>query len=133
MKQIEKNSAEAIGRIIALAVLADGRLANAELDALDRHGSPAIAGLSRDAFIQLIIDHCRELLEQGEAGRVRLMEPARLAPMLALVDDPAKRLLACRAIVVLSKADGEISRPEQALLRHLMETWQLTLDQVSGG
>lgn len=132
MTQIEKNSPEAVGRIIALAMLADGRLANAELEALDRHNIPAIAGLSRDALIQIIIGHCRELLEQGD-GRVRLLDPARLAPMLALVDDPAKRLLACRAIVVLSKADGEISRPEQALLRHLMETWQLTLDQVSGG
>lgn len=132
MTQIEKNSPEAIGRIIALAMLADGRLANAELEALDRHNIPAIAGLSRDALIQIIIGHCRELLEQGD-GRVRLLDPARLAPMLALVDDPAKQLLACRAIVVLSKADGKFSRAEQALLRLLLETWNLSLEQVSGG
>ena len=132
MTQIEKNSPEAVGRIIALAMLADGRLANAELEAPDRHNIPAIAGLSRDAFIQIIIDHCRELLEPGDGGRVRLLEPARVAPMLALVDDPAKQLLTCRAIVVLSKADGKFSRAEQVLLRHLLETWKLSLDQVSG-
>lgn len=131
MKKIERNSPEAIGRIIALAILADGRLANAELDALDRHGIPAIVGLSRDAFIQIIIDHCRELLEQGEQGRIRLMEPARFANLLELVDDPAKRLLVCRAIIVLSKADGKISRPEQALLRSLLESWKISLEDIS--
>ena len=52
MKQIEKNSAEAIGRIIALAVLADGRLANAELDAL------AYLSLNRKEFrAQLHLPH----------------------------------------------------------------------------
>lgn len=132
MKRIEKNSAEAVGRVIALAIMADGRLTDAELDALDRHGIAAAAGLSRDALIRIIVDHCRELLDQNEEQRVRLMEPARIAEMLALVDDPAKRLLVCRAIVVLSKADGRISRPEQALLGHLLATWNISLDQVYG-
>lgn len=132
MKDIQRNSAEAVGRIIALAMLVDGKLANAELDALDRYGIAEMAGLSRDAFIQLIIDHCRELLEQGEQQRVRPLDPARIASLLELVDDPAKRLLVCRAIVVLSKADGKFSRQEQALLRELLETWKIPLEEVAG-
>lgn len=121
-------------QLIALTLMADGELAGDELDAIDRHHVAESFGVDGDTLIQAVIDHCRALLAQPESGEVlRMAEPGEVESLLDQIDDPRLQKQVCRAMLVLSKADGAIAPPEQTLLRHALTRWGLTLDSVAGG
>ncbi len=118
-------------QLVVLTLLADGVLASRELEALDRHGIPELLGVPRDALIQAVITHCRTLLERpARRDTVRLVDVERFEMLLDRISDPDLRLLVCRAMFVLTKADGTISHPEQTLLRNALTRWDLTLEAV---
>jgi len=127
----DASSRHAIARLIAMTMMADGRLANFELAALDAHGIPALVGLPRDALLQAVIDLCRDLLDEQAGAHIRVTDPAHVDALLDAVNDTDARLLVVRAMLVLSKADGMISAPEQALLSRALVRWDLTLDTVA--
>ena len=122
----------AIARLIGLTLMADGRLANRELEALDTHEIPALIGLSRDAILQAVIDLSRELLDENRGERVHLLDPAHIDALADAISDPDQRLVTARAMLVLSKADGTISKAENSLLRRALARWDLTVDSVAG-
>ncbi|NMG49927.1 hypothetical protein GO613_17670 [Azoarcus communis] len=117
--------------LIALTMIADGELASRELDALDRHAIPDLLGVPRDVLVQSLLDHCRSLRPSGEGQAVRVVDLERFERLLDSVTDPALRMITCRAMLVLSKADGRISPPEQTLLRHALTRWGLDLAALS--
>jgi hypothetical protein len=117
--------------LVALTILADGVLASRELEALDRHGIPALLGVSRDALIQAVIDHCRRLLgRESVPDPVRLIDIERFEQTLDRITDPGLQRLVCRAMLVLSKSDGVISLPEQTLLRDVLTRWAIPLEAI---
>ena len=117
--------------LVALTLLADGVLASRELEALDRLGIPELLGVERDTLIQAIIDHCRRLLQRPErVDPVRLLDIERFEMMLDRITDPVLREMVCRAMLVLSKADGVICLPEQTLLRDALTRWNIPLEQL---
>ena len=122
----------AIARLIGLTLMADGRLANRELEALDTHEIPTLIGLSRDAILQAVIDLSRELLDENRGERVHLLDPAHIDALADAISDPDQRLVTARAMLVLSKADGTISKAENSLLRRALARWDLTVDSVAG-
>jgi len=117
--------------LVALTLLADGVLAQRELEALDRLAIPQLLGVSRDALIQAVINHCRLLLERPTRGEsLRLLDIERFEMTLDRITDPELRLLVCRAMLVLSKADGMITQPEQTLLRNALTRWDISFDAI---
>lgn len=120
-----------MARLIAMTMMADGRLANFELAALDAHDIPKLVGLPRDALLQAVIDLCRELLDEQTGDRIRVTDPAHVDALLDAVTGSEARLLVVRAMLVLSKSDGTISAPEQDLLRRALTRWDLTLEAVA--
>jgi DnaJ-domain-containing protein 1 len=131
MRAYPKNSPEALARVIAMAMITDGELDNHELETLDRYEIHRAVGLSRDDFVQVVLDYCRDLLSTARSHSINMLEAGRLNFVLDHVTDPGLRLIACSATLVLSKADGQLSTPEQSLLRHMLEHWGLSLDQIS--
>jgi len=132
MTNIETQRAVA-AELVALTLLADGVLANREIDALDRHDIPKLLGVSRDQLIQAIVDHCRKSLQRPERiDPVRLIDIERFETMLDRIVDPALRETVCRAMLVLSKADGVICQPEQTLLRDVLTRWAIPLEHLRG-
>lgn len=121
----------AMARLLAMTMMADGRLANFELAALDAHDIPKLVGLPRDALLQAVIDLCRDLLDEQTGERIRVTDPAHVDALLDAVGDTEARLLVLRAMLVLSKSDGTISAPEQDLLRRALTRWDLTLEAVA--
>ena len=118
-------------RLVAYTLIADGELAARELDALDRHEIPALLGVPRDQLIQAVIDHCQQLLANGKGtDAIRVLNIEQVERMLDRVSDPALRKLTCQAMLVLSKADGRISQPEQTLLRHALSRWELSISEL---
>lgn len=118
-------------RLVAYTLIADGELAARELDALDRHDIPALLGVPRDQLIQAVIDHCQQLLANANGtDAIRVLNIEQVENMLDRVSDPALRKLTCQAMLVLSKADGRISQPEQTLLRHALSRWDLSIGEL---
>lgn len=129
--QTDSQRAAAI-QLIVMTLVADGELAAGELDAIDRLHLAEDLGVGGDALIEAVIDHCRSVLLHAEApGLVRAVDPKDVARLLDRVIDPELRKLVCRAMLVLSKADGDIAEPEQHLLRQTLTHWGLTLDSMA--
>lgn len=117
--------------IVALTIVADGVLARRELEALDKHGIPSLLGVSRDDLIQAMITHCRALLARPSVtDQVRVVEIERFEGLLDRITDTQLRETVCRAMLVLSKADGVISLPEQTLLRDALTRWNIRLEEI---
>ncbi|WP_246265934.1 TerB family tellurite resistance protein [Aromatoleum diolicum] len=117
--------------LVALVLLADGVLASRELEAMDRHGIPQLLGVSRDALIKSVIDHCRKLLQRPERiDPVRLVDIERFESMLDRIVAPTLRETVCRVMLVLAKADGVICQPEQTLLRDVLTRWGIALERL---
>jgi hypothetical protein len=91
MRSYPTNSPEALARLIAMAILADGRLDNREVDWINHNDTAALLGVDRDTLIQVLLDCCRDVITEAEQERVFLLEDHRLA---RLADDLTDR--ACR-------------------------------------
>ena len=131
MRAYPTNSPEALGRLLAMAILADGRLDNREVDWLKKHDTAALVGVDRDVLIQVLLDCCRDVITEAEQERVFLLEDHRLARLADDVTDKALQRVAVSAMLIIAKADGSITEGEQALLRFLMERWGIVLEDLA--
>ena len=130
MRAYPTNSPEALGRLLAMAILADGRLDNREVDWLTHHDTAALVGVEQDLLIQVLLDCCRDVITEAEQERVFLLEDHRLARLADDVTDPALRKVALSAILIIAKSDGDVSEGEQTLLRFLMQRWGIALEDL---
>ena len=119
-------------QLVVLTLVADGELANREIEAIDRHHIAELIGVPRDTLVQAVAEHCKGLLaSHATQGAVRVLDLEHTERLLDSITDPALQKLICRAMLVLAKADGRISLSEQTLLRHALTRWGLTLESVS--
>lgn len=119
-------------QLVVLTLVADGELANREVEALDRHHIADLLGVPRNALVKAVADHCQGLLaSQATQGAVRVLDLEQTERLLDRVTDPLLQKLTCRAMLVLAKADGCISLAEQTLLRHALTRWNLSLESVA--
>jgi uncharacterized tellurite resistance protein B-like protein len=130
VRSYEKNSPEAMARIIALILLADADLDDTEVDMLDRLGVYERLGVSRTTFIRVMKEYFEDLLTDDAGERIRLLEPKRLDVVLDAVDDETKRLHLAAIMLNLISADGDMNDAELATYRHVLFHWNLTLDQI---
>jgi uncharacterized tellurite resistance protein B-like protein len=132
MNPMQADARLTAARLIVLTLVADGELANREIDAIDRHHIAELIGVPRDALVQAVAEHCSGLLASTATdGAVRVLDLENTERLLDSITDPALQKLTCRAMLVLAKADGHISLAEQTLLRHALSRWGLTLQGVS--
>lgn len=116
-------SPRAKARLIALALLADGRLADGELDALDRNGALVRLGIARDIFFEVLADFCADLLQLPEGQGNALLTPATLAGLFAEIEKGEDRTMLLQLIFELAHSDGTISDNEEILLQQAIENW----------
>jgi len=131
MRSYATNSPAAIGRLIAMAILADGRLDNREVDWIKNNDTASLLGVDRDTLIQVLLDCCRDVITEAEQERVFLLEEHRLARLADDLTDKALQKVALSAMILIAKADGDVSEGEQTLLRFLMSRWGITLDDLT--
>lgn len=127
MRHYPRNSPRAAGRIVALALLADGHLSPAELDALDRHGIAGRIGLAREELHRVLHDFCADLLASAELSwsDACRIDDAVLAGLYADIDDPALRRELVELIAEVTAADGHLADGESVVLRAAAEHWGL--------
>ena len=131
MRSYATNSPEALARLIAMAILADGRLDNREIDWVKQHDTASMLGVDADTLVQVLLDCCRDVISEAEQERVFLLEDARLSRLADDITDVVLRKVALSAMLIIAKADGNVSEGEQTLLRFLMQRWNIPLDDLA--
>ena len=127
MRSYPTNSPQAAARIVALTMLADGHLAQSELDVLERQGAHDQLGLDRQGLQSVLHAFCEDLLHGAhltwsDACRV---DPRTLAQLMAEVDDPELRLKVLHLCLKIVQADNHIAEGETIVLGAAVEHWGL--------
>ncbi len=125
MRSYPRNSPQAAARIVALALLADGNLCKSELDALERHGAPALLGLSRAELHAVVHDLCQDLLAGSDLawGGSSQVDARTLAGLLAEVQDPQLQVKVMQLCVAVVETDSHVAEGESAVLAAALTQW----------
>ena len=94
MRHYPRNSPQAAGRILALALLSDGHLSKRELDVLDRLDAHVRLGLGRTELHTVVHGFCEDLLSSmhlswGDACQVDQATLRMIARLYDALHDPA--------------------------------------------
>jgi uncharacterized tellurite resistance protein B-like protein len=127
MRHYPTNSPQAAARIVAMALLADGHLCKAELDALDRLDVQHQLGLSRGELHGVVHGFCEDLLATAQGGWADAcrVDTATLYGLLAEVDDSALRRQVLGLCTAVIDADRHLADGESTLLRAALTHWGL--------
>ena len=127
MRHYPRNSPQAAGRILALALLSDGHLSKRELNMLDSLDAHTRLGLGRAELHSVVHGFCEDLLSSmhlswGDACQV---DQATLAALMADIDDPALRRTLLQLCLAIVDADDHVADGESVMLTAAIEHWGL--------
>ena len=132
MRTYPHNSPQAAARIVALAMLADGKLCVEEILVLDYAQAHEQLGLSAHQLDAVVTAFCEDLRVGphpgwGEAG---LVDPRTMAAMMAEIDDPAIQRQVLRLCISVAEADGLVGESESLVLGAAVEHWGLQREML---
>jgi uncharacterized tellurite resistance protein B-like protein len=130
LRSYGKNSPEAMARIIAMIMLSDADLGDAEVEMMARLEVYDRIGVNRGTFIRVVKEYFDDLLKEDTGARVRLIDARRLDEVLDCVDDEKKQTDLAAIMLSLISADGSMNDAELATLRHVLRHWGLSLEQI---
>ncbi|WP_051282084.1 TerB family tellurite resistance protein [Azovibrio restrictus] len=117
------NSASAKARLVVLALLADGRLDECELEVLNRRGSFAALGISREGFVQVLHEFCADVSRLAGGAADWRVSPDLLAGLFAEVTEVEARYAVLRLIISVISSDGHLARGEERLFLGALDAW----------
>ena len=119
------NSPRAQARLVVLALLADGRVDEREVDALHRRNIFADLGISRSAFIEVLSELCSDVAGQlpVSGGGYQLTHKA-LRGMLDEISDRMVRDKLLQHMLAVINCDGHLSDVERSLIQNTIEHWR---------
>jgi uncharacterized tellurite resistance protein B-like protein len=127
MRSYPANSPQAAARIIALTVVADGDIGEAEIEWLDRLAVHKQLGLARHELHALLDIFCEDLLssDQLKWADVCPVDERTLADLMGEIQDPTLRLKLLRLCVELAEVDAQVDEGESIVLVAAVEHWGL--------
>ena len=127
MRSYPVNSPQAAARIVALTVVADGDIGEAEIKWLDRLAVHEQLGLARHELHALMDTFCEDLLssDQLKWADACPVDERTLADLMGEVQDPALRLKLLRLCVELAEVDARVDEGESMVLVAAVEHWGL--------
>ncbi|MBB2486361.1 TerB family tellurite resistance protein [Mitsuaria sp. WAJ17] len=127
MRSYPVNSPQAAARIVALTVLADGDIADTELDLLDRVAAHEQLGLGRQELHALLSSLCEDLLSSGQqqGGDACPVDERTLGYLMSEIQDPALRRRVLRLCVQLAEVDAQVHDGESIVLSTAVQHWGL--------
>lgn len=127
MRTYPCNSPQAAARIVALTVLADREIGQAELDLLDRLAVHEQLGLDRQRFHAVLDSFCEDLLssEQLRWADKCPVDDATLASFFGEIEDPSLRRRLLRLCIEVAEADGHVDDGESIVLTAAVAHWGL--------
>ncbi len=127
MRSYPTNSPQGAARILALTVVADGDIGDAELQWLDRLAVHERLGLARHDLHALMDTFCEDLLSSGQLKWADAcpVDERTLADLMGEIQDPALRLTLMRLCVELAEVDARVDDGESFVLVAAVEHWGL--------
>lgn len=127
MRSCPVNSPQAAARIVALTVVADGDIGDAEIKWLDHLAVHEQLGLARHELHALLDTFCEDLLSSDQLKRADAcpVDGRTLADLMGEVQDPALRLRLLRLCVELAEVDAHVDDGESSVLIVAVEHWGL--------
>ena len=131
LRKYAPNSPQAKARLIALALLADGRLDDKELDDLSRRSAFATLGLAREDFFQVLYDFCADISRMPNRDDNYVVTPEELNRLFAEITDQEQRKNLLHLIFNVIRSDGRLALGEARLFWGAMDAWQLAPQEKS--
>lgn len=131
MRHYTTDSAEAMSRVVALALLADGALDHCELASLEKHKIYGRLRIDAATLDQVIHEFCNDLMQCARAPNVGQIEldSELIDHLLGDIRSPELQKEALRAIVDIVNADGCLNGGERILLSQAKHLWGQGLQQ----
>jgi uncharacterized tellurite resistance protein B-like protein len=126
MRAYPIDSPRAAARIVALAALADGHLAAAEIETLERLCARSRLGLGPTELREVVHALCEDLLSTADhnwSSACRVDRDA-LAGLMAEVEDPGLRRTVLELCVAAIEADAHVADGEALVVQAAIEAWQ---------
>jgi hypothetical protein len=132
MNRIDVSVADALARVLALMVAADGRIDPREMDVLEELNAFERLDMPRERFSALAHDCLREIgAGLAECSWLRARDEAYVDGLLDAVRDPSQRLMLCRLAAAAVTADGQVTHGERLLYDHVLARWHISHAMVS--
>jgi len=130
MRNYSVDSPQAAARIVALTLVADGDIGDAEIEWLDRLAVHEQLGLTRLELHAVLDAFCEDLLSSGQLKWADAcpVDERTLSDLMADIEDPALRLEVLRLCVELAEVDSHVSEGESIVLVAAVEHWGLHAD-----
>ena len=133
MRHYPTNSPEALARVVAIAMMADGAIDSSELKSLERHDIIKRLGLDHDRFDQVFYEYYEDLLSCAHrlpSGQFEL-DAVTIGLLLDEIRDPLLQKKALRAILDIVNADRRLTGGEAGLIAQALKQWGIDLYEVS--
>lgn len=127
IRRYPHNSPEAAARILALVLIADGRVCQSEFEVLAQIGAERELGLEPHLLPHIVHTLHEELLLGGcSAGSFGdQLEANTLASLMAEISDPALQRTVMRLSLAAARADGRLAQGETVVLDAARSYWRL--------
>lgn len=127
MRSYPRNSPQAAARIVALTVVADGDISDAEVELLERLDVHTQLGLERHELHQVLDAFCEDLLSSMQLAWADAcpVDERTLADLMGDIDDPPLRLTLLALCVQLAEIDDHVAEGESIVLNAAVEHWSL--------
>ncbi len=127
MQTFENNSPQAAARIVALTLVADGHIGEAELQRLDDLKVHEQLNLSLDEMHAVMKDFCQDMLGSPQLNwsDVCPLDEREIAGLMGQITQPALRQRVLHLCVQVAEADGHVADGESSVLNAAVEHWGL--------
>ena len=135
MRNYPSDSPQAMARIVALALLADGAIDLSEIESLERHEIVSRLGLDQSGFDKVVHEFAEDMLiyaNRMPSGQLELDQDAT-ALLLGEIRNPLLQKKLLRAMLDVVNADGRLAGSEAVLVSKAMKLWEVDLYEVSQG
>jgi hypothetical protein len=133
MRQYPSDSPEALTRIVALALMADGIIDPSELRLLKDQEILSRLGLDPDSFDRVFYEFCTDMLNTAQrtsSGQLQL-DGKGIKRLLDEVTDPVLQKSMLRTIMDITHADQQLAGSEAVLITEALKCWSLDLHQIA--
>ena len=126
----DRNALRAQRRLVALCLLADGRMHPSEVDLLCGPKVPERLFASETQFMETLAEFCAEVRRMPVCGDHYAVSPEYVERLLVDVSDPAQRRATLNLMFDVIRSDGRLDRHEAALLWSALDAWGLRVSQL---
>jgi len=129
MRHYPSDSPEAMARIVALALLADGAIDLSELESMKHHEVTKDLGLDDHQFDKVIHNFCDDMMtfaHRAPSGQFELDQQS-IDALLGEIRDPELQNRLLSAMLNIVNAEGKLLASEVAVISRAMTCWGLDL------